>query len=87
MQRDLARTLQTIADNPQSFYTGNIAQAIASDMAKNGGLITLADLQAYKPIWRTPVCGNFRVYKVCSMPPPSSGGDSSIADFKHYWGH
>ncbi|MBH8561586.1 gamma-glutamyltransferase [Nostoc sp. CENA67] len=74
VQRDLARTLQTIAENPQSFYTGKIAQAIAADMAKNGGLITLADLQAYKPIWRTPVCGNFRVYKVCSMPPPSSGG-------------
>ncbi|MFH7027582.1 MAG: gamma-glutamyltransferase [Heteroscytonema crispum UTEX LB 1556] len=74
VQRDLAGTLQQIARNPQSFYTGNIAKAIASDMAKNGGLITLADLKSYKPIWRTPVCGNFRKSRVCSMPPPSSGG-------------
>lgn len=74
IQRDLATTLQAIAKNPQSFYTGNIARAIASDMARNGGLITLADLKTYKPIWRTPVCGNFRTYRVCSMPPPSSGG-------------
>ncbi|BAY65934.1 gamma-glutamyltransferase [Calothrix brevissima NIES-22] len=74
VQRDLAQTLEAIAQNPQSFYTGNIAQAIAADMAKNGGLITLADLKAYKPIWRTPVCGNFRQAKICSMPPPSSGG-------------
>ncbi|BAY24678.1 gamma-glutamyltransferase [Calothrix sp. NIES-2100] len=74
VQRDLAKTLEAIAQNPQSFYTGNIAQAIAADMAKNGGLITLADLKAYKPIWRTPVCGNFRQAKICSMPPPSSGG-------------
>ncbi|MBD2453591.1 gamma-glutamyltransferase [Nostoc sp. FACHB-87] len=74
VQQDLARTLETIADNPQSFYTGNIARAIASDMAKNGGLITLDDLKAYKPIWRTPLCGSFRQAKVCSMPPPSSGG-------------
>ncbi len=74
VQRDLARTLAAIAQNPQSFYTGNIAKAIASDMAKNGGLITLEDLKAYKPIWRTPVCGNFRLAKICSMPPPSSGG-------------
>jgi gamma-glutamyltranspeptidase/glutathione hydrolase len=74
VQRDLGRTLAQIAKNPQSFYTGNIARAIASDMAKNGGLITLSDLKAYKPIWRTPVCGNFRVTRVCSMPPPSSGG-------------
>jgi gamma-glutamyltranspeptidase / glutathione hydrolase len=74
VQRDLARTLTTIARNPQSFYTGSIARAIAADMAKNGGLITLADLKAYKPIWRTPVCGNFRQARICSMPPPSSGG-------------
>ncbi|MDB9373473.1 gamma-glutamyltransferase [Nodularia sphaerocarpa] len=74
VQRDLARTLTDIARSPHSFYTGNIAWAIASDMAKNGGLITLEDLKAYKPIWRTPVCGNFRQAKICSMPPPSSGG-------------
>ncbi|BAY99037.1 gamma-glutamyltransferase [Tolypothrix tenuis PCC 7101] len=74
VQRDLAKTLEAIAQNPQSFYTGNIAQAIAADMAKNGGLITLADLKAYKPIWRTPICGNFHQAKICSMPPPSSGG-------------
>lgn len=74
VQRDLARTLQEVATNPQSFYTGNIARAIASDMAKNGGLITLEDLKTYKPIWRTPVCGTFRQARVCSMPPPSSGG-------------
>ncbi|MDZ8227461.1 gamma-glutamyltransferase [Nostoc sp. ChiVER01] len=74
VQRDLARTLAEIAKNPQSFYTGSIARAIASDMVKNGGLITLEDLKAYKPIWRTPVCSNFRKAKICSMPPPSSGG-------------
>ncbi len=74
IQRDLAGTLATIARNPQSFYTGTIAQAIATDMAKNGGLITLADLKAYKPIWRTPICGSFHQARICSMPPPSSGG-------------
>ncbi len=74
VQRDLARTLTAVAQNPQSFYTGSIARAIASDMVKNGGLITLEDLKTYKPIWRTPVCGNFRKAKICSMPPPSSGG-------------
>jgi gamma-glutamyltranspeptidase/glutathione hydrolase len=74
VQKDLAQTLKLIADYPQSFYTGKIAQAIASDMAKNGGLITLEDLKTYKPIWREPVCGSFRQARVCSMPPPSSGG-------------
>lgn len=74
VQRDLARTLQTIAIDPQSFYTGSIARALAADMIENGGLITLEDLKLYKPIWRTPICGSFRQARVCSMPPPSSGG-------------
>ena len=74
VQTDLGKTLEAIAENPQSFYTGKIAEKITSDMAKNGGLITLEDLKNYKPIWRIPVCGNFRKNKVCSMPPPSSGG-------------
>lgn len=74
IQRDLAKTLQQIATEPQSFYTGNIAQAIAKDMATNGGLVTLEDLKTYKPIWRTPVCGTFQKARICSMPPPSSGG-------------
>lgn len=74
IQRDLAATLRAIARNPSNFYTGKIASAIAKDMAKNGGLITLQDLKSYKPVWRNPICGNFRQARVCSMPPPSSGG-------------
>ena len=74
VQRDLARTLISIARNPQNFYTGSIASAIDRDMRQNKGLITLADLRAYQPKWRAPVCGKFRQYNVCSMAPPSSGG-------------
>ena len=74
IQRDLARTLIAIARNPQNFYTGKIANAIDLDMREHKGLITLADLKAYRPKWREPLCGKFRQYDVCSMPPPSSGG-------------
>jgi gamma-glutamyltranspeptidase / glutathione hydrolase len=74
VQRDLARTLTAVARNPQDFYTGTIARAIDRDMRQNKGLITLADLRTYRPKWRVPLCGKFRQYDVCSMPPPSSGG-------------
>jgi gamma-glutamyltranspeptidase/glutathione hydrolase len=74
IQRDLANTLKLVAQNPNEFYTGKIATSIANDMRANGGLITLDDLKQYRSIWRTPVCGNFRQARVCSMPPPSSGG-------------
>ncbi len=74
IQTDLANTLKSIAKDPQNFYTGNIAKAIAADMAKNNGIITLEDLKSYRPTWRSPLCDNFRQYRICSMPPPSSGG-------------
>lgn len=74
IQRDLGRTLQLIAQDPDRFYTGTIAQAIARDMQRNQGLITLDDLKTYRPTWRSPVCGAFLKMQVCSMPPPSSGG-------------
>jgi gamma-glutamyltranspeptidase / glutathione hydrolase len=73
-QPDLAKTLASIARNPQNFYRGEIARSIESDMRRNGGIITQKDLQNYRPIWRDPLCGKFRQYQVCSMPPPSSGG-------------
>jgi gamma-glutamyltranspeptidase / glutathione hydrolase len=74
IQTDLAQTLTEISQNPQSFYTGKTARFISADMQKNGGLVNQEDLRTYKPIWRTPVCGDFRKVRVCSMPPPSSGG-------------
>ena len=74
VQTDLAATLRAIADDPDRFYEGEIGEAIARDMEKNGGLITLEDLDAYEVKWRDPLCGAFRRWRVCSMPPPSSGG-------------
>jgi len=75
VQRDLADTLEAIAGEGQAgFYEGAIAARIANDMAANDGLITLADLAAYRAIVREPVRGSYRGYEVRSMPPPSSGG-------------
>ncbi len=74
VQPELAATLRSVSQNSQEFYTGTIATAIAADMAANNGLITTKDLQQYRPTWREPVCGDFRKARVCSMPPPSSGG-------------
>jgi gamma-glutamyltranspeptidase/glutathione hydrolase len=74
-QPDLARTLRLIADSgPDVFYRGQIADLIVAEMARGGGLITRADLAAYRPKWRTPIRLDYRGYAVYSMPPSSSGG-------------
>lgn len=75
VQPDLARTLSLIAsDGPDAFYRGPIADLVAREMAAAGGLITKADLAAYRPAERAPVTGTYHGYRVVSMPPPSSGG-------------
>ncbi len=64
-----------IAENgPAAFYKGAIADQIAGEMQKNGGLMTKEDLASYKAVERTPISGDYRGYQVFSMPPPSSGG-------------
>src|SRR5512142_1902632 len=74
-QPDLARTLRLIADSGADvFYHGSIADLIVTEMARGGGIITKADLAAYRPKWRTPIRVDYRGYAVYSMPPSSSGG-------------
>jgi gamma-glutamyltranspeptidase/glutathione hydrolase len=73
-----ARTLQRIAtDGADALYTGDIARDIvdaARSYSANPGDMSEADLAAYKAKVREPVCGRYRGYRVCGMPPPSSGG-------------
>jgi gamma-glutamyltranspeptidase/glutathione hydrolase len=78
-QPDLARTLSRIASQgPAGFYEGETARLIDREMAANGGLITRADLKAYRPERRAPLRGTYRGYEVLSMPPISSGGTALI---------
>ncbi len=75
VQTDLAATLEEIATGgPDRFYSGRIAAAIASSVKAAGGVMTEADLAAYRAVIRAPVKGSYRGYEIASMPPPSSGG-------------
>jgi len=75
VQRDLGRTLERIRDQgAPGFYTGTTADLIVAEMERSGGLITHADLAAYKVFWRDPIVIPYRGDTVYSMPPASSGG-------------
>jgi gamma-glutamyltranspeptidase/glutathione hydrolase len=72
---ELAVTLERIADQgPDGFYKGETAAAIVAEMKAGGGIMTAADLAAYKPIWREALRFSYRGNSLVSMPPPSSGG-------------
>lgn len=75
VQPELAATLKRIqAGGAREFYEGETARILAAEMEKNGGLITMADLKAYRPAERKPLVGSYRGYSVTTAPPPSTGG-------------
>ncbi|WP_442590187.1 gamma-glutamyltransferase [Pedobacter sp. AW31-3R] len=78
-QPELAATLKLIRDKGRSgFYEGPVAEAIVKSMKHTGGIISSADLKDYQAVWREPVSGQYKDFKVISMPPPSSGGIALI---------
>lgn len=73
----LARSFRLIAaEGAQPFYTGAIAGDIVAAVKTdtNPGILTMEDLSAYEAKKRPPVCVSYRVYEVCGMGPPTSGG-------------
>jgi gamma-glutamyltranspeptidase/glutathione hydrolase len=74
-QPDLARTLEEIRDRGRDgFYRGWVADSLAAEMRRGGGIMTAADLAAYQAKWREPIKIDYRGWTIWSMPPASSGG-------------
>jgi gamma-glutamyltranspeptidase / glutathione hydrolase len=72
---DLEQSLIRIAERgPAGFYAGETAALLVAEMARGGGIMSLGDLERYRPKWRTPIEFEYRGNSVVSMPPPSSGG-------------
>ncbi len=75
---DLAETLARIAEKGAgAFYAGDIAGAIVKAVAKaprNPGAMKTDDIAAYKAKKRAPQCLPYRLWLICGMGPPSSGG-------------
>lgn len=82
----LADFLQKIArEGADTFYTGTAATTLADTVASDtprGHAMTAADVEAYQAKERTPVCGNYRGWRICGMGPPSSGATTVFATLK-----
>ncbi len=74
----LAKTLRAVAEGgADAFYRGTIARGIVETVrgaANHPGAMSYTDLAAYRALRRPPVCAPYRVWRVCGMGPPSSGG-------------
>jgi gamma-glutamyltranspeptidase/glutathione hydrolase len=95
VQEDLAKTLTLIRDKGRDgFYAGKVADEIADEMKNGKGLISKTDLQNYHSVWRKAITGDYKGYKIITMPPPSSGGIAllqllhSVESYPlHRWGY
>lgn len=75
VQEDLANTLDLIKDKGRDgFYDGKVADMLIAEMQTGKGMITKQDLKNYHSVWRKAIVGNYKEYKIITMPPPSSGG-------------
>jgi len=78
---ELAAVLQRIAtEGPDALMSGEVAQAMVKAVRQhpsNPGLLQLSDLASYRPVLREALCSPHTVapktYRLCGMPPPSSG--------------
>ncbi|MGM9484855.1 gamma-glutamyltransferase family protein [Roseateles sp. NT4] len=71
-----AAVLRGIAkQGPKAFYEGPVAEDIVRRVQGHGrpGLLTTADLAAYKALARPPLCNEWRSYRICGFGPPTSG--------------
>jgi len=73
----LAAVFKRIAkEGPDALYHGPIADEIARKVQghRNAGSLSRADLEGYVAKERAPLCSDYKRWKICGMPPPSSGG-------------
>lgn len=75
-----AKTLRAIASTgSESFYQGEIAQAIANFATETGGFLTLSDLATHQADWVEPISTNYRGLTVWEIPPNTQGIATLIA--------
>jgi gamma-glutamyltranspeptidase/glutathione hydrolase len=73
-QPRLAATLRRLAASGlDDFYRGELARAIAADLAAAGSPLALADLERHRAQWRTPLELAHSLGTLYNMPPPTQG--------------
>ena len=71
---DMARTFSILAEGGEEvFYRGEMARAIAGDMERGGGFVTLEDLNRYEVTVTPPLQALYREYAVATNQPPGGG--------------
>jgi len=81
-QPQLAKTLSKVAEEGADYmYRGEWAKKLVSTLQRDGGKMTLKDLEDYKVLWSDPLKTTYRDYEVCAIDFPTFGGAKAIETF------
>ena len=71
---ELAATLRAIAERGRAgFDEGTAGRTLVATLSTGGHPATLADLAAFEPQWKRPLCATYDGRTVLSAPPPQTG--------------
>ncbi|HVR89400.1 MAG TPA: gamma-glutamyltransferase [Candidatus Limnocylindria bacterium] len=72
VQRDLAQSLRTIAaDGPDALYHGELGRAVAEDIQRHGGLLSVEDFASFEVREREPLVIDYRGFALQTLPEAS----------------
>lgn len=78
-QPELAATLRRVAERgEQEMYTGDWAHHFVDLVRREGGKITLGDLESYKVTWEAPIETTYRDVRVFAPGSSSQGGVDTV---------
>lgn len=80
-QARMARTLERLRDEGDAYYLGDLARAFSAECRRGGGVITVDDFQAYRPMFQRPLEARYRRFELIGSPPPDDGGLMLIEAF------
>jgi gamma-glutamyltranspeptidase/glutathione hydrolase len=76
----LADSLARIARHgPEEFYTGELGRRQADYVSDNGGMLTRADMAAYRAVERASLLVRMDDWQIATSPPPAIGGAALTA--------
>lgn len=71
---DQADTLESIASSRgESFYRGDLAEAIVADSQRHGGVMTAEDLAGHAPEWVETISTEYHGAELHELPPSGQG--------------
>lgn len=79
VQPDLAHTLRQVASQGAAYmYRGEWGRRFVDIVRREGGRITLRDMEDYEPVWADPNQTSYNGYDILALGPPSLGANSLI---------